>query len=79
MIVLDTNVVPEAIKNDAHPGVRQWLNEQSADPLGLTPSAARSHDAKKEIGTLESQGRGQPAIPARICYPGKIAAHGARP
>lgn len=36
MIVLDTNVVSEAMKNDPHPGVREWLNEQSADTLYLS-------------------------------------------
>ncbi len=36
MIVLDTNVVSEAMRNDPHPGVREWLNEQSADTLFLT-------------------------------------------
>ena len=36
MIVLDTNVVSEAIKSDPHPGVGEWLNEQSADTLYLS-------------------------------------------
>lgn len=36
MIVLDTNVVSEAMKPDMHPGVRTWLNAQVADTLYLT-------------------------------------------
>ncbi len=36
MIVLDTNVVSEAMKPEPHPGVRAWLNEQAADSLFLT-------------------------------------------
>ncbi|MES2319394.1 MAG: type II toxin-antitoxin system VapC family toxin [Pseudomonadota bacterium] len=36
MIVLDTNVVSEAMKNDPHASVRKWLNEQSADTLYLS-------------------------------------------
>jgi predicted nucleic acid-binding protein len=36
MIVLDTNVVSEAMKIDPHPAVRNWLNEQSAETLFLS-------------------------------------------
>jgi hypothetical protein len=36
MIVLDTNVVSEAMKPEPHPSVRAWLNEQVADTLYLT-------------------------------------------
>src|SRR5215475_4152347 len=36
MIVLDTNVISEALKPDAHPSVRSWLNEQVAETLYLT-------------------------------------------
>lgn len=36
MIVLDTNVVSEAMKSTAHPAVRTWLNEQVAETLYLT-------------------------------------------
>jgi predicted nucleic acid-binding protein len=36
MIVLDTNVVSEAMKPDANPAVRAWLNEQIAETLYLT-------------------------------------------
>lgn len=34
MIVLDTNIISEAMKPD--PAVRAWLNEQSAETLYLT-------------------------------------------
>ncbi len=30
MIVLDTNVVSEAMKPEPHPKVRAWLNQQMA-------------------------------------------------
>ena len=36
MIVLDTNVVSEAMKPMPDPRVRAWLNEQSADTLYLS-------------------------------------------
>lgn len=36
MIVLDTNVVSEAMKPEPHPAVRAWLNEQVAETLYLS-------------------------------------------
>jgi predicted nucleic acid-binding protein len=33
MIVLDTNVVSEAMKPEPNPAVRKWLNEQPAEAL----------------------------------------------
>lgn len=36
MIVLDTNVVSEAMKPDPHPPVRAWLNDQAAETLYLS-------------------------------------------
>jgi toxin FitB len=36
MIVLDTNVVSEAMKPGPDPAVRTWLNEQVAETLYLT-------------------------------------------
>jgi len=36
MIVLDTNVVSEAMKPEPDPAVRAWLNEQSAETLYVT-------------------------------------------
>ncbi|AYF32697.1 VapC toxin family PIN domain ribonuclease [Vreelandella alkaliphila] len=36
MIVLDTNVVSEAMKPESDPAVRAWLNEQSAETLYLS-------------------------------------------
>ncbi len=36
MIVLDTNVVSEAMKPQPHPAVRSWLNEQAAHTLYLS-------------------------------------------
>jgi predicted nucleic acid-binding protein len=35
MIVLDTNVVSEAMKPEPHPSVRAWLNDQAAETLYL--------------------------------------------
>ena len=36
MIILDTNVVSEAMKPEPHPGVRHWLNAQVAETLYLS-------------------------------------------
>lgn len=36
MIVLDTNVISEAMKPNPNPAVRAWLNEQSAETLYLS-------------------------------------------
>ena len=36
MIVLDTNVVSEAMKPEPHPRVRAWLNDQAAETLYLS-------------------------------------------
>jgi predicted nucleic acid-binding protein len=36
MIVLDTNVVSEAMKPEPHPSVRAWLNDQPAETLYLS-------------------------------------------
>lgn len=36
MIVLDTNVVSEAMKPEPHPAVRAWLNHQAAETLYLS-------------------------------------------
>lgn len=36
MIVLDTNVVSEAMKPEPHPAVRAWLNAQAAPTLYLS-------------------------------------------
>jgi predicted nucleic acid-binding protein len=36
MILLDTNVVSEAMKPEPHPAVRDWLDEQAAETLYLS-------------------------------------------
>jgi toxin FitB len=36
MILLDTNVVSEAMKPESDPAVRKWLDEQSAETLYLS-------------------------------------------
>lgn len=36
MIVLDTNVVSEAMRPEPHPAVRTWLNDQAAETLYLS-------------------------------------------
>ena len=36
MIVLDTNVVSEAMKPEPHPAVRDWLDAQAAETLYLS-------------------------------------------
>jgi predicted nucleic acid-binding protein len=37
MIVLDTNVVSEAMKPEPHPAVRAWLNNQVANVAIINP------------------------------------------
>jgi predicted nucleic acid-binding protein len=36
MIILDTNVISEAMKPESNPVVRRWLNEQPSESLYLT-------------------------------------------
>ncbi len=36
MILLDTNVISEAMKPDPHPAVREWLDAQAAETLHLS-------------------------------------------
>jgi predicted nucleic acid-binding protein len=36
MIVLDTNIVSEAMKPEPHPAVRAWLNNQATETLYLS-------------------------------------------
>ena len=36
MILLDTNVISEAMKPQPHPGVREWLDAQAAETLYLS-------------------------------------------
>ena len=36
MIILDTNVVSEAMKPEPNPAVRAWLNDQAAETLYLS-------------------------------------------
>lgn len=36
MIILDTNVVSEAMKPEPHPAVKTWLNDQVAETLYLS-------------------------------------------
>ncbi len=36
MIVLDTNVISEAMKPQPHPAVRAWLNDQAAETLYIS-------------------------------------------
>lgn len=50
MNVLDTNVVSEAMKNEPHPGVREWLNEKSADTL--YPSSVTLAELLLGVGAL---------------------------
>ncbi|MHB0992427.1 MAG: PIN domain-containing protein [Burkholderiales bacterium] len=50
MIVLDTNVVFEALKPEPHPAVRTWLNDQVAETLYL--SSVTLAELLFGIGTL---------------------------
>jgi len=63
MILLDTNVVSEAIKPDSHPCVRAWLDAQVAETLFL-PSVTVA-ELLFGIGALP-EGRRKTLLAARI-------------
>jgi predicted nucleic acid-binding protein len=63
MILLDTNVVSEAIKPDSHPSVRAWLDAQVAETLFL-PSITVA-ELLFGIGALP-EGRRKTLLAARI-------------
>jgi len=63
MILLDTNVVSEAIKPESHPTVRAWLDAQSAETLFL-PSITLA-ELLFGIGALPD-GRRKSMLAARI-------------
>jgi len=63
MILLDTNVVSEAIKPDSHPPVRAWLDAQVAETLFL-PSVTVA-ELLFGIGALP-EGRRKTLLAARI-------------
>jgi toxin FitB len=59
MIVLDTNVVSEAMKPEPHPAVQAWLDEQAAETLYL--SSVTLAELLFGIGTLPA-GRRKDAL-----------------
>lgn len=73
MIVLDTNVVSEAMKPEPDPAVRAWLNEQSAETLYLSsvtlaellfgiaalPNGKRKNKLSETLGGLTELFRGR--------------------
>ena len=63
MILLDTNVISEAIKPDSHPTVRAWLDAQAAETLFL-PSVTIA-ELLFGIGALPD-GRRKSILAARI-------------
>ena len=63
MILLDTNVVSEAIKPESHPSVRAWLDAQLAETLFL-PSITIA-ELLFGIGALP-EGRRKSVLAARI-------------
>ena len=63
MILLDTNVVSEAVKPDSHPSVRAWLDAQVAETLFL-PSITVA-ELLFGIGALPD-GRRKDMLAARI-------------
>jgi predicted nucleic acid-binding protein len=63
MILLDTNVVSEAVKPESHPSVRAWLDAQSAETLFL-PSITVA-ELLFGIGALPD-GRRKDLLAARI-------------
>jgi len=46
-IVLDTKVISEAMKPEANPAVRAWLNEQVAETLYLTAASSSRHVTRR--------------------------------
>ena len=63
MILLDTNVVSEAIKPEPHPAVRDWLDAQAAETLFLSNITVA--ELLFGIGVLAS-GRRKELLAARI-------------
>jgi toxin FitB len=74
MIVLDTNVVSEAIKPEGHPAVIEWLNGQSAETLFITSVTAAEllfgvevlPDGRKKVLLSKSVARGLAIFEGRI-------------
>ena len=69
MIVLDTNVVSEAMKPEPDPAVRDWLDEQVAETLYI--SSVTVAELLFGIGAMPEgrrcapgRWRSQPALPA---------------
>jgi predicted nucleic acid-binding protein len=63
MILLDTNVISEAIKPAPHPGVRAWLDAQAAETLFL--SSVTVAELSFGIGALPA-GRRKAALAAAL-------------
>jgi len=63
MILLDTNVVSEAMKADPHPSVGGWLDAQAAETLFL--SSITVAELMFGIGTLP-QGRRKDKLTAKL-------------
>lgn len=57
MIILDTNVVSEAMKPEPNPAVRNWLDEQAAETLYL--SSVTVAELMFGVGALPDGGRKQ--------------------
>ena len=63
MILLDTNVVSEAMKPEPNPAVRDWLDEQAAETLYL--SSVTIAELMFGIGTLQ-KGRRKDKLAAAL-------------
>jgi hypothetical protein len=63
MILLDTNVVSEAMKPEPHPSVRDWLDAQAAETLFL--SSVTIAELMFGIGTLP-QGKRKDKLAATL-------------
>ena len=63
MILLDTNVISEAMKPEPHPGVRDWLDAQVAETLFL--SSVTVAELSFGIGALPA-GRRRAALAAAL-------------
>jgi len=67
MILLDMNVVSEAMKPEPAPAVRRWLDEQAAETLFL--SSVTIAELMFGIGALPKAGaRRSSPPPARACW-----------
>ena len=86
MIILDTNVVSEAMKPEPHPAVRTWLNDQATETLYLSSVTLAEPlfgigalQAGKRKDMLEQALDGLMGCSGIGCFPLTPMQHGAMP